>query len=230
VALTGAGISVESGIPDFRSKGGLWTRFPPEEYATLQAFRRDPEKVWRMFAEMSQVLDAARPNPAHEALFELERLGVLEGIVTQNIDGLHQRAGSERVVEFHGSILTLTCLGCGERYERGEASLGMPPRCGCGKLLKPDVVLFGEHIPPHAVEESRRLVEHCRVLLVVGTSAEVTPASFLPVQAKRRGAVVVEINVAPTLLTHGVTDIFLEGKAGVVLPTLAEEIKKLLAG
>lgn len=228
-AMTGAGVSVESGIPDFRSRGGLWTRFPPEEYATIQAFRRDPEKVWRMLAEMEKTLDASSPNPGHRALAELETLGVLEAVVTQNIDGLHSRAGSRGVVEFHGSHRTLTCLWCGNACKREEVrQLPVPPRCSCGKVLKPDVVFFGETIPEKALHDAARVADTCRVLLVAGTSAEVYPANQLPSRAKRRGALIVEINVAPTLLTDSVTDIFIEGKAGEALPLLAEAVKRLL--
>lgn len=229
VALTGAGASVESGIPDFRSEGGLWTRFDPFEYATIRAFEADPRKVWRMLAEMEAVLDAARPNPGHAALAKLEEAGVLAGVITQNIDGLHQAAGSRTVVEFHGSHRTLTCLACGKTYTREEArKRPMPPPCDCGALLKPDVVLFGEPIPARALDESRKLASRCRAMLVVGTSAEVAPASHVPMIAKRHGAQVVEVNVAPSLLTQSVTDIFIRGKAGEVLPKLAEEVLKLL--
>lgn len=223
-ALTGAGISVESGIPDFRSSGGLWTRFPPQEYATIHAFSSNPVKVWRMLAEMETVLDRALPNPAHFALAELERAGKLAGIVTQNIDGLHQAAGSRRVLEFHGSHATLSCLYCGKGYGRGEVVGGpVPPRCACGEVLKPDVVLFGEAIPPQALSGAREL-SACEVMLVVGTSAEVAPASQVPSSAKRAGALVVEVNLEPTLLTRSVTDVFLKGSAGEVLPRLARAV------
>jgi NAD-dependent deacetylase len=229
VALTGAGVSVESGIPDFRSKGGLWTKFPPEEYAHIQAFRRDPVKIWRMLAEMEAVLDGADPNPGHIALAELEEAGILDGIITQNIDGLHQEAGSEKVVEFHGSHRTLSCLACGGSYTRKEAQQRpTPPPCDCGALLKPDVIFFGEMIPADALDFSNQWVQHCRVMLVAGTSAEVVPASQMPLIAKQRGAVVIEINVEPTLLTRSVTDIFLRGKTGEILPQLSERVRALI--
>jgi len=225
-ALTGAGISVESGIPDFRSKGGLWSRYAPEEYATIHAFRSDPRKVWRMLADMEALLDAAQPNPAHLALAELEETGHLGGVITQNIDGLHQRAGSRNVIEFHGSHLTLSCLDCGKSYTREEARRrAAPPPCDCGTLLKPDVILFDETIPMAALERSRRLASETRTMLVVGTSAEVVPASHMPRIAKANGATVVEINLVPTHLTRDVTDIFLQGNAGEILPRLAEEVR-----
>ena len=230
LALTGAGISVESGIPDFRSKGGLWTKFPPEEYAHIDAFRRDPQKVWRMLAEMAATLDAAGPNPAHLALAELEKAGIVDGVVTQNIDGLHQEGGRAKVVEFHGSHRSLTCLACGNRYTRDEArQRPTPPPCDCGALLKPDVIFFGEMIPDEALEFSHQWVHNCRVVLVVGTSAEVAPASHMPLIAKRRGALVVEVNVEPTLLTPSVTDIFLPGKAGEVLPRLSDRVREIMS-
>ncbi len=227
--LTGAGISVESGIPDFRSRGGLWERFDPQEYATISAFRRDPRKVWRMLAEMESVLDAARPNPAHYALARLEDAGVVEGVITQNIDGLHQEAGSHRVIEFHGSHRTLTCLSCGRRVTREEArARSTPPPCECGALLKPDVVFFGEPIPAAALRESQILASRCRVMLVVGTSAEVAPANQMPWIAKRAGAAVIEVNLAPSELTRSCTDLLLQGPAGRVLPELAEAVIELV--
>ncbi|MBI5017665.1 MAG: NAD-dependent deacylase [Deltaproteobacteria bacterium] len=225
VVLTGAGISVESGIPDFRSEEGLWTRYDPYEYATVSAFRSEPRKVWRMLAEMEQVLDRARPNPAHAAVARLEAAGVVEGVITQNIDGLHQAAGSRNVVEFHGCHRTLTCLACGRAFGRDEVrSRGVPPPCDCGALLKPDVIFFGEEIPSRALEESHRLVRACRVLLVVGTSAEVAPASHMPWLAKRAGAIVVEVNLRPSAITATITDLHLAGPAGEVVHRLAEHV------
>ena len=225
VALTGAGISVESGIPDFRSETGLWSRYNPAEYATLSAFRRDPRKVWRMLAEMEQLLDAAAPNPAHEALARLEHAGVVNGVITQNIDGLHDAAGSRQVVEFHGHHRTLTCLACGEAFSREEArERGVPPDCDCGYLLKPDVIFFGEDIPGDAYSQSYRLAGQCRVMLVIGTSAEVVPANQMPWIAKRNGAKVIEVNIEPTQLTSNVTDVFVQGSAGQVLQELADAV------
>lgn len=216
---------MESGIPHFRSAGGLWERYDPREYATIHAFRRDPAKVWRMLAEMEEVLDAAAPNPAHRALARLEEVGLLQGTITQNIDGLHQQAGSHRVVEFHGGHRTLTCLSCGLRFGRESVQhRGVPPPCDCGTLLKPDVILFGEAIPIDALEESHRLASNCRVMLVVGTSAEVAPANQMPWIAKRQGALVVEVNVEPSALTGSVTDVFLSGPAGRVVHALVESV------
>lgn len=225
VVLTGAGISVESGIPDFRSAGGLWTRYPPQEYATLHAFRRDPARVWRMLQEMEAVLDAARPNPGHRALARLEEAGIVEGVITQNIDGLHQEGGSRRVVEFHGSHRTLTCLSCGSRFTRSDARVrGMPPGCDCASVLKPDVVFFGEEIPRAALAESYRLAGTCGAMLIVGTSAEVAPANEMPWVARRAGAAVVEVNLEPSSLTGRATDVFLQGPAAHVLPALCDAV------
>lgn len=223
--LTGAGLSVASGIPDFRSAAGLWSRYDPQEYATLRAFRSNPAKVWRMLAEMHRVLDAARPNPAHRALARLEAAGVVQRIVTQNIDGLHQQAGSTQVLEFHGSGRSLTCLVCDRTYSREAAqSLGTPPACACGALLKPDIVFFGEEINHDVLAASRQAVARCAVLLVVGTSAEVAPANQMPYLAKQHGAAVVEMNLEPTHLTDVLTDVFVQGPVAVTLPALAQGV------
>ncbi len=228
VALTGAGISVDSGIPDFRSPGGLWERFDPMEYGTIEAFRSDPERVWTMLAELDGLLEAAQPNPGHLALAELERLGVLGGIITQNVDNLHQKAGSERVVEFHGNGSRLRCLSCdhieGADERRGDE---LPPRCGCGQVLKPDVVLFGEPIPPDCLQLSAQMIEQCEVMLVVGTSATVVPASLLPMAAQRRGALLVELNVEATELT-ALCDVAVHANASESLPKLVECVKQRL--
>jgi NAD-dependent protein deacetylase/lipoamidase len=228
LALTGAGISVESGIPDFRSPGGLWERYNPAEYGTIWAFRDDPAKVWKMIREMSGVVDRAQPNAAHLGLAQLQHLGLLDTIITQNIDGLHQKAGATRVIEYHGSSRTLICLACGARYHAEAKKEEFPPRCACAEILKPDVVFFGETIPLEALRESQRLASSCNALLVIGTSAEVAPANTIPRTAKLAGARVIEINVMPTALTSSFTDIFLQGKASSVMIKLAEEVQSLL--
>ena len=220
LALTGAGISVESGIPDFRSAGGLWSRFDPAEYATIAAFNRDPAKVWQMLAAMNALLAQARPNPAHLALAELERRGRLHYLITQNVDNLHQAAGSDRVIEYHGNAATLSCPACGADYTAGECADPKLPRCTCGQILKPDLIFFGEEIPAAVLEHSRDLATVAEVLLVVGTSAEVSPANTIPIIAKNRGAVIIEINREPTRLTVSTTDMFLSGKAGEVLSAI----------
>jgi NAD-dependent deacetylase len=228
LALTGAGISVESGIPDFRSPGGLWERYNPAEYGTIWAFRDDAAKVWKMIREMSEVVDRARPNPAHLGLAHLQRLGLLHAIITQNIDSLHQKAGATRVIEYHGSSRTLSCLTCEARYDAEAKKEEFPPRCACAEILKPDVVFFGETIPLDALRESQQLASSCDALLVIGTSAEVAPANTIPRTAKLAGARIIEINVQPTALTDSFTDVFLQGKASSMITRLVEEVQSLL--
>ena len=228
LALTGAGISVESGIPDFRSPGGLWERYNPAEYGTIWAFRDDAAKVWKMIREMSDVVDRAQPNPAHFGLAQLQHLGLLHTIITQNIDSLHQKAGATTVLEYHGSSRTLSCLTCGARYNAEAKKEDFPPRCDCTAILKPDVVFFGETIPLEALRESQLLASSCNALLVIGTSAEVAPANTIPRTAKLAGARIIEINVQPTVLTSSLTDIFLQGKASSIMIRLVEEVQDLL--
>ncbi|HYR03066.1 MAG TPA: NAD-dependent deacylase [Syntrophobacteria bacterium] len=228
LALTGAGISVESGIPDFRSPGGLWERYNPAEYGTIWAFRDDATKVWKMIREMSEVVDRAQPNPAHLGLAQLQHLGLLHTIITQNIDSLHQKAGATTVLEYHGSSRTLSCLTCGARYNTEAKKREFPPRCDCAEILKPDVVFFGETIPLEALRESQLLASSCNALIVIGTSAEVAPANTIPRTAKLAGARIIEINVQPTVLTSSFTDIFLQGKASSIVTRLVEEVQDLL--
>ena len=228
IALTGAGISVESGIPDFRSAGGLWSKYDPEEYAHISAFQSDPKKVWQMIKEMMELVLGAEPNPAHVALAELEQMGLLSSVITQNVDGLHQRGGSKEVIEFHGSNQWLVCLQCGYRQEAVSLSLEViPPPCPqCDSVLKPDVVFFGEPIPDEAQIRSSEEARTCNVILVVGTSAVVYPAAGIPTLAKQNGAKVVEINMEPTPLTGLVSDYLIQGAAGTILPKIVEEVRK----
>ena len=228
IALTGAGISVESGIPDFRSSDGLWSKYNPEEYAHISAFRSNPAKVWQMIKEMMELVLGAEPNPAHTAMAELEQMGLLSSVITQNVDGLHQRAGSKEVIEFHGSNQWLVCLKCGDRQEAVSISLKViPPRCPqCSAVLKPDVVFFGEPIPWEAQTRSFEEARTCNLVLVVGTSAVVYPAAGIPTSAKQSGAKVVEINMEPTPLTGFVSDYLIQGSAGTILPKIVEEVRK----
>lgn len=226
LGLTGAGISVESGIPDFRSAGGLWSRFDPAEYATITAFRANPEKVWQMLREMGEVVDRARPNKAHVGLGELEKMGYLHYIITQNIDNLHQAGGSNNVIEYHGNSSTLSCLWCGNRYKTEEKRDEIPPRCECKKVLKPDVIFFGEPIPQDAMNRSFMLASSAQTLMVIGTSAVVSPVNTIPSIAKQNGAKIIEINKERTHLTDTMTDIFLEGSAGEVVSALVETVRK----
>jgi len=227
IALTGAGISVESGIPDFRSRGGLWDRFDPEEYATIYAFKDNPEKVWRMLKEMEQIVDNARPNAAHTGLAELEEMGLLKSVLTQNVDNLHQEAGSKDVIEYHGNSKSLTCMWCNRKYDYKDKRGEYPPRCECGKILKPDVIFFGEAIPSLAMARSSQLASTCQALLIIGTSAVVSPFNILPRQAKQVGATIIEINLEKTVLTDGITDIFLQGKATERVSQVVSAIKTL---
>jgi NAD-dependent deacetylase len=187
VALTGAGISVPSGIPDFRSPGtGLWTKVNPMEVAHIDVFRRDPERFWGYYAPRFQSLGDKVPNRAHEALAELERAGLLDAVITQNIDRLHGRAGTQNLVEVHGSIATSSCLVCGLRYEledvraRHERDPRGVPRCECGEALKPDVVLFGEYLPVEAFARAEALATAADLMLCIGSSLEVYPVAQLP--------------------------------------------------
>jgi NAD-dependent deacetylase len=223
--LTGAGVSVESGIPDFRSAGGLWEKFDPMEYASIDAFMASPEKVWKMLFELGETVHGAEPNAGHTALARLEEMGVVSGIITQNIDNLHQRAGSKNVVEFHGNATRLICLHCRRRLRNVTGDVpGDVPRCpDCDEVLKPDVVFFGEAIPTHALREASDLCTSCGVMLVVGTSATVAPASQLPLLARSSGATVIEVNPERTPLTS-LSEMSLNGPAGTVLPALVDAV------
>lgn len=224
VVLTGAGVSVASGIPSFRGNSGLWTRWDPEEYATIDAFDRDPARVWEFLRELGETLEEAEPNEAHRAIAALGGRGFVDVVVTQNVDGLHQRAGSERVVELHGSHRTLRCRRCDATFPVDEMATvvdAVVPTCrNCGGVLKPDVVLFGEPMPPQALRQAEHAVRHCGVLLVVGTSVEVHPASRIPDIAARAGAAIWEVNPEPAV--PGAKAIV--GRAESVLPALAARL------
>lgn len=228
VALTGAGISVESGIPPFRGKGGLWEKIDPMEYAHIDAFLKDPAKIWQvLIRDMKDVVDRARPNPAHLGLARLETLGILKTIITQNVDGLHQMAGNTDVIEFHGSFAWQRCLQCGQRMETRVIDLSeMPPRCRCRGIFRPECVFFGEMISSDDLNRSRLAASSCDIMLVVGTSATVQPAAYMPLIAKRSGARVIEINAERTPLTRDVSDLFIQGKAGEIFNHLLAEIEK----
>jgi len=231
VALTGAGISVESGIDDFRSPGGLWSHFPPEEYGTIEVFKRNPEKAWKLFRTLGKGLMGKKPNDGHRVLAGLEGDGNLKGIVTQNIDNLHQDAGSRRVIEIHGDHKHLQCIECGYLCEGDESVLDESslPRCvDCSSVLKPNVVLFGEQV--RALDEINVLLHRCDLLLVIGTSAQVYPAASIPQQVKIQGGSIFEFNKVETVLTNGDnfgsprTDYFFKGNASTMLKLLTEEL------
>lgn len=231
VALTGAGISVESGIPPFRGPGGLWEKFDPMEVGHIQSFMRDPEKVWRLLiSEMREVLAAARPNPAHLGLARLEAMGILKTVITQNVDGLHQMAGSRDVVEFHGNFAWLQCLNCGGRVRTVDVDLSrMPPRCECGGIFRPECVFFGEMIPPADLDRSQIASSTCDLMLVVGCSAVVQPAAYMPVIARQSGAAVIEINPEPTPLTGRTSAFLIQGKAGPTMKKIVAEVERIMS-
>lgn len=227
VVFTGAGVSAESGIPTFRDAlTGLWARFDPEQLATEAAFRADPSMVWRWYAERRAAIAAAQPNAAHRAIAALEGRGPRVSVVTQNIDGLHARAGSHEVLELHGNILRVKCLeGCGnpERIEPAfdwRADPREPPPCPrCGAALRPDVVWFGELLPPDVFSRAERAALRCDLMLVVGTSALVHPAAGLPLLARQAGARIAVVNPQDTPI-DALADRVLRGSAATVLPEL----------
>ncbi len=218
-ALTGAGISVESGIPPFRGKGGLWEKIDPMEFAHIDTFIRDPVKVWNLLLkDMKKIIDKAEPNAAHLGLAKLEDIKKLKTIITQNVDGLHQMAGNTDVIEFHGNFAWQKCMNCGNRCETGKVNLSrIPPKCKCGGMFRPECVFFGEMISPDYLVRSQQAAARCDVMLVIGTSAVVHPASYMPVIAKENGAKVIEINPERTPLTGSVSDYLVRGKAGDVV-------------
>ena len=200
VVLTGAGISTESGIPDFRSATGIWARYDPMEYATIDAFLADPVKVWDFYGKRLGVVGDAQPNDGHVALAELEERGFVRAVVTQNVDGLHARAGTRELVEVHGSLRAAVCLDCGARVPMAEVVALLPaPACpACGRILKPDVVMFGEFLPEAAIARARRLAAEARLLLVVGSSLEVHPVAGLPAETRAAGGELAIVNRGAT--------------------------------
>ena len=227
IAFTGAGISVESGIPPFRGEGGIWNKYDPS-FLYINQFFAHPTESWRLIKEIFfDFLGAAKPNAAHLSLARLEQAGILKNTITQNIDDLHRKAGSTQVVEFHGNTHSLICTRCGS-YKPVEPHdlTKLPPACPeCTGLLKPDFVFFGEAIPSAPSAEGFREAEMADVVLVIGTTGEVVPACNIPIEASRRGATIIEINAAPSRFTHSITDIFLQGKATAVMDALLAELR-----
>lgn len=226
VAYTGAGISVESGVPPFRGPDGLWSSYDPK-YLELAYFHQHPEDCWRILKEIFyEHFAKAEPNEAHRVLARLEQRGLLKSVITQNIDNLHQIAGSQKVIEFHGNTRDLVCLSCGATIAADPDILGiLPPKCTCGGVLKPNCIFFGEEIPQRAWLESRREIEAADVVIVVGSTGEVYPAASLPHQAAGNGARIVEINPEDSNFTHTITDVFIPLAAGTALARIEKLLK-----
>lgn len=222
--LTGAGVSADSGVPTFRGPGGLWENHRPEELATPQAFKADPELVWRWYAWRRSLIADCLPNSAHIALATLEQTKKDFTLITQNVDGLHRLAGSRQLLELHGSIWQLRCTKCGALAEDRSLDLPLLPECGrCGGLLRPGVVWFGENLDQAILRMAWQAAESCDVMLVVGTSAVVQPAASLSSAAKGAGAFVIEVNLDPTP-NSGMVDVSLLGRAADIVPALVEEL------
>jgi len=246
IALTGAGISTESGIPDFRGPSGIWTKDPEAEkraYQSYAKFQKNPKEYWEdrlTGPSLLGDLDKMAPNPGHYALAQLERMGILQCLITQNIDGLHQKAGNKRVLDYHGNVFKLRCVSCSGRFEARDFDLQrlrmegqLPPLCQrCGGVLKSDVVHFHEPIPADIAQQSLAEAGKCDLVLVCGTSAVVYPFALLPRVAKQRppgkGTVLIEINAEPTALTEGkISDYLIQGKTGQILPQIMGEVTRL---
>ena len=259
VALTGAGISTESGIPDFRGPHGIWKKYDPSLF-TYSRFLRNPKEFWEVMVRLSSEIFnfTPKPNPAHYALAKLEELGLLRCIITQNVDGLHQEAGSKNVIEFHGNLKWAKCIGCNAKYPLAEIEEKVrngeiPPKCpSCSSILKPDCVFFEEPIPADALVKAEEEAKACDLMIVAGTSAVVYPAAGLPFVAKTRlnfsmwssmffslsdiirrgdfgkGAKIIEVNAEPTPLTGIISDYIIEGKCGEILPKIVEEVERKL--
>lgn len=218
-AVTGAGVSAESGVPTFRGKDGLWRNFRAEELATPAAFQRDPLTVWQWYQWRRGLIAECQPNAGHFALARLEQKKLDFLLITQNVDGLHEQAGSGKVCRLHGSIWVVRCISCGKEQEEREAFAELPPRCTCGGLLRPGVVWFGENLPAEAWREAEAFMLRCEVLLVIGTSSAVYPAASLAPLARQCGARVVEINLELTGLSAQ-ADAVLAGRSGEILEEL----------
>ena len=223
--LTGAGISVESGIPDFRSKGGLWEKYDPFVYAHIDSFHKDPYKVWVMLKEMNQIISGKEPNYAHKALKKFEDMGKSVVIITQNIDSLHSKAKSSIVYEYHGVWDKLVCVKCGAKEDLSNFSINVIPHCEtCNFPYKPDVVFFGEPIDPYIMSASNNAAKNCDLFMVIGTSAQVYPAAYLPNLAFNNNISIIEINLEETPLTKSLNTLHLQGKATVVMRELMKKL------
>lgn len=234
IVLTGAGISTESGIPDFRGPDGIWKKYKPEIYGSFQAFLTDPSKFWKMAEKIAPTLFNAKPNPGHYAIAELERLNIIKAVVTQNVDELHQKAGNVIVYEVHGSINRFTCLGCRASYTKEQIMRKLKkekkgtPGCNyCGAPLKPSAVLFGETLPNFEKYMSIDLAKKSEVMLIAGSSLSVAPICDLPLYTLSEGGKLIIVNDEPTDLDER-AEVVINNKTGIVLPLIVEEIKKII--
>lgn len=224
--LTGAGVSAESGMPTFRGEDGWWRNYRAEELATPDAFARDPKLVWEWYDMRRKIIHDTKPNPAHKTIAEMEKYFDNFNLITQNVDGLHNRAGSKSIIELHGNLWRVKCIEEDKKFEFLEVPLSkIPPKCDCGALIRPDVVWFGEMLPQDQLEAAFEAAQKCEVMFVVGTSAVVQPAASIPILAKQSDATVIEVNLEPTPLT-ALVDYSFTGKAGEVLPNLWKHIIK----
>ncbi|NDV28461.1 NAD-dependent deacylase [Desulfovibrio sp. JC010] len=226
VALTGAGMSVASGIPDFRSPGGLWSKHDPEKVASIRALQSDPVTVWKFLLEADSMLKSAEPNAGHKGLAQLEKDGYIHGVITQNIDGLHQRSGSRNVIEFHGNCSEFYCMECFSPYaaEKIKPGTELPVRCPeCSGVVRPDLVFFGEQIPSEAYASAFELADQSDLVIVAGTSGGVVPASLIPPRIQGAGGKIIEINKAPSAYTS-FSDVFIQGAAEDVLPAIVQNL------
>ena len=220
VVITGAGISAESGVPTFRGKDGLWKNYRAEELATPWAFERDPELVWRWYDWRRGLIAKAKPNTGHLTIAKMETIYPEFTLITQNVDGLHRKAGSRNVIEIHGNLWRVRCTEEGKTFYLEDVPLQeIPPRCSCGALVRPDVVWFGESLDPHLIQKSHQALTACDLLFVIGTSGVVQPVAGFPAIAKQAGATLIEINLDTTPIS-ALADVTLKGKSGVILPSL----------
>ena len=228
-ALTGAGISAESGVPTFRGSDGLWSKLKPEELANFDAFLRNPELVSEWYKHRREVTRVAKPNAAHYALVEMEKIFRHFTLITQNIDNLHRRAGSQNILELHGNIERNYCIDCGKRYDRIDFDNNDSFKCGkCGGLIRPDIVWFGEILPSEQWELAEKASEDADVMFVIGTSAVVYPAAQLPTTVKRNGGMIIEINKERTPVSE-YADVFIQGSASEIMTDLITEIKETIS-
>ena len=224
--LTGAGVSRASNIPTFRGEDGLWERYDFEEVATLKGWMRNPEKIWKMYQEGIEMILHAEPNAAHKAIVTLEELGLVQDVITQNADSLHQKAGSNRVLEVHGNLTRVKCISCGKKQQFTEPPSVIPPLCDCGGMLRPDVVLFNELLPEKEIAQAFTIASKADLVFVIGTSAEVIPAATLPSISKSNGAKILVFN--PEKTAHvDIADVFVQGPSEVSLPLFIKELKNI---